>query len=323
MHLVVSLFLFFPCLALSADVLIIESYHKEYAWDASYVVGIKTGLGDEYQIERFEMNTKRLPKEKYQMMANKAYKRYQELKPRIVILGDDNAFNYLLPQLYNEPISILFLGVNSNPRKLMNKYKGQAEISGILEQPLFVKNIGEVGAMLPSDKKKIIVLFDSGITSKIASDYMHLQYNLIQSKLGIEVDILNIGALSDWKAAIKGAASQGVGAIIVGLYHTIVDSEGRSVNADDILAWTNQNSTVPLFGFWDFSVGIGKTAGGVVLFGEAQGLMIGDMAKSILNEKKRASDIPIQVGVKGRAIYSPTEFERWNLAAPPQWEAVD
>lgn len=41
------------------DVLVIQSYHSGYAWDASYIQGLKEGIKPPHQLHFFEMNTKR------------------------------------------------------------------------------------------------------------------------------------------------------------------------------------------------------------------------------------------------------------------------
>lgn len=156
------------------DVLVIQSYHSGYAWDASYIQGLKEGIKPSHQLHFFEMNTKRIPVREFSAAAERAFQTYQTLKPKLVVLGDDNALYYLLPKLYNEPISIVFLGINSNPRELLDEYSGIAQVTGILEQPLFVKNMAEIGRLLPQDKHRVLVLFDSGNTSKIALEYMQV-----------------------------------------------------------------------------------------------------------------------------------------------------
>ncbi len=304
----------------ATDILVIESYHKEFLWDANYLKGITKEIPREYKIETFEMNTKRLPRELYEEQAQKAFQVYKEHKPKIVILGDDNALSFMLPKLYDEEISIVFLGVNSNPRKLMQNYQGRAQITGILEQPLFIRNVGEIGALLPPDKKKIKVMFDSGVTSGIANDYMQQQYDMISRSLGIEVELFTIATQQDWKETLLSAKDDDTGAVIVGLYQTLVDEQGKSVDADSILSWTNKHSPVPLFGFWDFSIGEGKAAGGVVLFGESQGRKAGQISRMILEGEKSAQEIPIQIGIHGRAIYNMVEMQRWGLVPPDHWK---
>lgn len=302
-------------------VLIIESYHSEYPWDKDYVAGIKETLAPSYQVDTFQMNTKRLPEKEFAAMAEKAYLKYLKIKPDVVVLGDDNALKYMLPKLYNEPISIVFLGINSNPRKLLSRNQGKAKITGVLEQPLLIKSINEIGQLLPEKNAKLLVLFDSGITSKIAKKFISKQYQAVRRTLSIQVDIENVESLSDWQSHVNDSSNSGYSAIVVGLYHTIVDENNQNVDSASIMTWTNQHSPVPLFGFWDFSVGKGKALGGVVLFGKSQGVEAGKMVNKIL-QGQDTDQIPIHIGKQGKAIYSEFEMERWGLHPPSHWQAL-
>jgi len=304
------------------DVLIIESYHSGYSWDRDYVKGIQDTLDEKHSVTTFQMDTKRLPQHQFSEMAHKAFLNYQELKPKVVVLGDDNALKYMLPKLYDEPISIVFLGINSNPRKLLARYQGQAQITGILEQPLLIKSINEIGDVINNKNSKILVLFDSGTTSKIAEEYISKQYQSIKSSLSITVDIENVATLSSWKQLVRESKEKGYSAIVMGLYHTLVNQKGHHVNADDLMTWTHQYSPVPLFGFWDFSIGKGKALGGVVLFGQSQGVETGKILNQILSGKN-TDHIPIRIGKQGKAIYSKEEMERWGLTPPPHWQAIN
>ncbi|MGF1719336.1 hypothetical protein L4D20_04730 [Vibrio kyushuensis] len=305
----------------SSSVLVIESYHSEYDWDKSYIQGLESSLSSDVELATFQMDTKRIPENEYEKMADEAYQYYQKVRPSIVVLGDDNALRYMYPKLYDEPISIVFLGVNSNPRSLLNKYQGAASVTGVLEQPLFVKTMADIGSMIADDKRKIRIMFDSGITSQIAIDYMKTQTQSISNNLNIEIELLALETLEQWHHSVENSAREEVSAIVVGLYHTIVDKQGSSVLADEVLRWTNQHSTVPLFGFWDFSIGGGKAAGGVVLFGELQGQQAGELVMRILGGEL-ASMIPIQIGRKGRAVYHPAEMKRWGLTPPIHWNPM-
>ncbi|GLT18752.1 hypothetical protein GCM10007938_25330 [Vibrio zhanjiangensis] len=306
----------------AAKVLLIESYHAEYPWDMSYVKGLKETISSSTELLTFQMDTKRVPSEHYETKAQEAFDYYQKVKPDIVILGDDNALKFMLPKLYQEPISIVFLGINSNPRALLAKYKGKAKVTGVLELPLFVKNIRDLTQMLPKKKHKFRVMFDSGVTSQEAAKHIKRQYELIEKNLKVEAEIALIGTKEEWQTMVNNAEKEGVSVIIVGLYHTLVDQDGKSVPASEILSWTNENSTVPLFAFWDFAVGEGKASGGVVLFGESQGKQAAGLVNEILAGKD-ANNLPIAIGEQGRAIYSEKEMQRWGLTPPPHWSVMN
>ena len=70
--------------------------------------------------------------------------------------------------------------------------------------------------------------------------------------------------------AVLNAKKNGYEAIFIGLYHTLVDDDGKHVSEQTVLEWTSAHSPVPLFCFWEFSVGKGKAIGGLVLDGRDQ-----------------------------------------------------
>lgn len=322
MRLLVVLLLVVTTNAFAMKVMLIESYHAEYPWDVSYVKGLEQTMLPSVTLETFQMNTKRLPKSEFERKANEAFEAYQQLKPEIVILGDDNALAYMLPKLYDEDISIVFLGINSNPRQLFRQYKGKAKITGVLERPLFVKSLGELRSMFPDEPFKVRVMFDSGVTSQIAKEHIDNQYRLIRDNLGIDAEILAIGTRQEWRNSVLNAKEEGISVIIVGLYHTLVDESGENVPALQVINWTSEHSPLPIFAFWDFAVGDDKAAGGIVLYGYSQGEIAGSLVNKIVNGES-ASSLPIQIGNKGSAIYSQVAMEKWGLTAPSHWKPID
>ncbi len=306
----------------AAKVLLIESYHSEFPWDESYVEGIQSLLRDDIELQSIQMDTKRIPRQQYAEKAAQAYQRYQTYQPDVVILGDDNAFAYMLPKLFDEPISIVFLGINSNPRALLSQYRGQAKVTGVLERPLFTRSIAEISKLFDGDDFKVKVLFDSGITSQIAKQYMVKQNTLIRTNLGVEVDIQTIDTQEKWQHEVLSAKDEGFKAIIVGLYQTLVDKQGRSVPADSIIEWTNAYSELPIFAFWDFAVGRSKAIGGVVLFGLSQGQQAARLINQIV-EHGHEQPIPIVIDHTGKAIYSEVESARWNIDMPQHWSVIE
>lgn len=322
---IVLLLSLFAAPVMAAKILVIESYHAEFGWDTGYRQGLKESLTTEHELTFFEMDTKRVPSREYEERAELAHKAYLQLKPDLVVLGDDNALNYMLPRLYQDPIPIVFLGINSNPRELLAKYKGNAGVTGVLERPFFIKTMAGIGEVLdsPNTTPKVRVLFDSGNTAKIAVRSIESQINLIKQNLNIDTEVMVISTERAWQDAVSNAAAKGVSAIVVGLYQTLINSNGESVASDDIMNWTYKNSEVPMFGFWDYSIGKGKAAGGVILDGRSQGLQAGSMAKEILDKGLDGNNVPIQIGHKGMEVYIAEEFKRWGLTPPNGWKPVE
>lgn len=299
--------------AFAADktILVIESYHAGYPWDASYLEGLRETLGKGYTLVNFEMDTKRQPKSLYQQQADLAWTKYQELKPDLVILGDDNALKFLGPKFIGTTTPVVFLGVNQNPRDYVEMGKN---ITGVLERPIFAMGIGAIGDIVQPKPDRILVLFDNGTTSQ-ASVVEAFKGKTRNELSGVRVDLQLISNFELWQQTVLQAKEQGYDAIVVGLYHTIVGKDGKNVPAEQVMAWTSENTPVPPFGFWDFSVGKGQTIGGFVLYGKEQGIAAAEMAKQILGGKD-PSEIKAVIGKKGQFVFSKSELAKYRLTLP-------
>lgn len=319
MKYVLSLFLLLLLLvagpaAAKQTVLVIESYHSEYPWDESYLEGLRQVLGDDHEIVTFQMDTKRVPKSEYQAKADQAMAKYEEVQPDLVILGDDNALTYLGEELDQKDVPVVFLGINSNPRSVgVNDMKN---VVGVLERPLFKRSAREINDVMNGELKRVLVLFDSGTTSQAAVHYGFSGKDSIQIG-STQLDVQTIGQFDNWQEVVNGAKSSGYDALFIGLYHTLVNGDGKHVPASEVLGWTVENTPIPPFAFWDFAVGEEKAIGGLVLFGKVQGRVAGEMAQQILSGTA-PSDLkkPIRIAEKGRYLFSESGLEEWNLSLP-------
>ncbi len=306
---IIALFvLFLLCgVAKKENILVIESYHAEYLWDMSYKEGLHETLGDQYNIIYFEMDTKRLPQSAFQSKAELAWETYQKVNPSLVILGDDNALKHVGPKFIQTDTPVVYLGINNNPRNY--GMVGHKNITGVLERPLPQRSILFINTFLKL--KKVLILFDSGTTSQvISSEIFNAQESVFFS--GIQADIKLIDSYINWQEAVLNSKKEGYDIIIAGLYHTIKDHTGSHVDAEKVLEWTSQNTPLPPFGFWDFSVGANKTIGGYVLFGKEHGITAGRIALEILSGKS-PGDINPQIPEKGRFLFSQSQLKKWGV----------
>ena len=298
-----------PISAQEEKILIIESYHHTYPWDASYKKGLEKILGKRYDLVTFEMDTKRIPKSEYETQADLAFDTYKQLNPELIILGDDNALKYVGPKFVNTKTPVVYLGINQNPRNY--GMFGPENITGVLERPLMKRSIVYLSEIYTSDLKKVLIMFDNGTTSHSSVEQVFRGRHSI-TIAGIQADLKQIRHLQEWQQTVLNAKDEGYDAIIVGLYQTIVDGNGDHVPSDTLIAWTSKNTPIPPFGFWDFTVGPKKTIGGLVLFGEVQGETAGKMAIEILTKGKIPYEIRPVVAKKGRLLFSTSQLERWQ-----------
>jgi ABC-type uncharacterized transport system substrate-binding protein len=293
-------------------ILVVESYHAEFAWDASYTQALREDLGSDCRLEFFRMDTKRLPPERHAAMADEAWKRYQDVKPAVVVLGDDAALKFLAPRLAKTGTPVVYLGINNNPRAYYDLALVK-NITGVLERPMLKRNIilaqGLVGGL-----KRVLVLFDTDVTSQVvlAESFDGQDQVTID---GIHVDLKLIGDWDTWKKTVR--ASKGRYDILVaGLYQTLKDANGKSVDPEEVIRWTSANTPIPPFGFWDFSVGPDKAIGGLVLYGREQGTAAAALVRKILAGASPSSLGPV-TGGRGRLLFSRKQLQKHRLTLSP------
>lgn len=311
------LLLFLACIvtpyAHGASILIIESYHKEYPWTDNCNKGIRSIIRGKHDIQRFYMDTKRLPATKFDEAATQAWNSYLALKPDLVILADDNAISRLSERLGKTDTPVIFLGMNANPRRYgIHKL---ANFTGALERPIFKRSLLLVDQLLKDlPNRKILVLFDSGHTSVATLEHI----NRSNSSMTIgrsQVEFELVSNITQWKSLIKQSKTKGFDAIFIGLYHTIIDENADYVAPDQIMQWTKLNSPLPHFGFWDFSISSNGNIGGYVLDGFLHGQLAGELAMKVLSGTP-VSKIPYLHDKKGQYMFSISGVEKWQLDIP-------
>ncbi|MGM0418155.1 MAG: ABC transporter substrate-binding protein [Thermodesulfobacteriota bacterium] len=309
---ILILFIFYPLslFAQKNDILVIESYHSEFPWDASYKKGISEVLGNKYNLVYFEMDTKRLPKSEFEKRAQMAWDEYKKVDPVLVILGDDNALKYLGPKFIKTDTPVVYLGINNNPR-VYNIF-GHDNFTGTLERPLLKRSILFINKI--KKIKKALLLFDASPTSEVLNSEIFYGKKSMEFG-GVKSEIKLITKYSDWKKNVLNAEEKGYDVIFVGLYQSIIDDNGMHVNDETIVKWTSEHTTVPVFGFWDFAVGPDKTIGGYVLSGEEQGKTAGKIALNILSGKKAGNIFP-EIAPRGKYLFSKFQLKKWCITIP-------
>ncbi|GAD00431.1 ABC transporter substrate-binding protein [Agarivorans albus] len=310
----VFLLLLAPAGALAKQkILVIESYHQEYAWDKSYIEGLESVLGEHYQLTYFQMDTKRLPVTRHRSRGELAWQRYLDVKPDLVILGDDNALKYLGSRFAKTLVPVVYLGINNNPRRY--HVHQRHNITGVLERPLIKRSISSIKPLFPNGLNRMLILFDDGTTAKTVLQEMFGGDTQLRVS-GVDVELRLISRWDTWQQAVITAKDEGFDAIAFGLYHTLRDERNKYVDANEVLKWSSQHTPLPPFGFWDFAVGKDKTIGGLVLFGYEQGRIAGELAHTILTTDVEPHTLGPKTAEKGRYLFSRSELERHQMSLP-------
>lgn len=308
-----SFFLLLPAtiLAQQKTILVVESYNDAYAWQASYKKALQDELGAKFRLEFFEMDTKRLAKEKHQEMSDLAWNKYLALKPDLVVLGDDAALKYLATRLAETETPVVFLGINNTPRDYLPK--PAKNFTGVLERPIILRSLAYLHELLPATKK-VLVLFDTDLSAYAIKKESFQNKSRVDVE-GISVDLRLIGTVDAWKEAVLSAKGQ-YDAIIFGIYQSLKHTDGSAVDPEEVVAWAEKNTPVPPFAFWDFGVGANRSIGGLILDGKSMGESASVMVKKILEQGAIPSTIPLDFNNRGSFMFSKAQLKKWKLTLP-------
>ncbi len=237
-------------------------------------------------------------------------------------MGDDAALKFLGRKFATETTPVVFLGVNGSPLNYFDGGVLPPNFSGMLERPLLKRSIVHLKEILPATKK-VLILFDSDLTSQISKELNFESADQIRIPSGpkdeIVVDVKLLKDFDGWKKTVTGVKGE-YDAVIVGLYQTLVDPKGHSVNPEEVITWTSENIGVPAFAFWDFAVGKTKSIGGLVLNGKLHGKEAADLALKRLNGEYKPGGKAVFVGEQGSFLFSKSQLKKWKIVLPLEIE---
>jgi len=167
-------------------------------------------------------------------------------------LGDDNAFSLMAQHL----------------------------VTGVLERPFFEQSIRHLRKVLRQKERFLILMDDSTTMRNAVDDYFG---DKRQAKLyGSQVDILLTNDKDTWLSAAEMAYTK-YDAVIIGTHHTIRDSENNYVPPKELINQAYASSPIPIFSFWDISIGAQEALGGFTISAYQEGITDARLASLILN----------------------------------------
>ncbi|MCW4043668.1 MAG: hypothetical protein NWE90_08100 [Candidatus Bathyarchaeota archaeon] len=284
-------------------ILLIFSYHPEYPWVVEENKGIEDTLKDKkLVIEKFYMDTKRRTSPEWmEKVAEDAVKKITEFSPDLVIVLDDNACELVAKKYAGKNLPFVFCGMNGNPED----YGFPADnVTGVIERHHIKENIELLKRLVPTVEKAAIIT-DNNPTSTAFINRVK------ETALSVEILEFATNDFNAWKAKVRELQPQ-VDAIGLFTYHTIKES-GReeSLPPEEVLEWTLENSKLPEFAFFDFSLKGGALCG-VTLSGYEQGKTAAEIAIKIL-EGTKPGDIPIESPEKGNLMVNKNRAEELDI----------
>ena len=249
-------------------ILLISSYHREYLWSQDTNSGVVDALlkykyldsekqAEEYTntdyvnsstaiIMKLWMDTKRKStKSEIQKTVSLVIKKIEEFKPDIILLGDDNATNYIGKQYIDTEIPMVFWGVNGLPLKyglLDSIEKPGHNVTGVYQAGYLKETVMHLKKLVP-DITTMAVLSDDSPTGR--SKAKELKRLAAQGELPVTlVETVMTNSLDEWKSKALELRERADAFFILN-HNTIKDSNGKPVDQMKIGAWYLENIKKP------------------------------------------------------------------------------
>lgn len=261
------------------NILIIHSYSENFVWTRDITSGINSvidGSNKNYNVYTDYMDLKNINNNTYiQNFYSLQKNKYKDIKFDVIICSDNGALDYLLKyrdSLFSK-VPVVFCGINFLDTTLANK---QNLYTGITENISPEDMLNTISTFQP-DLKTLNIFVGSTSTGKITENEIKNAYKKIKPKfscnyyIDTNVDkIKNLIRNSDKNTAALFAADPITDYLNSPKYIRTIK--------DDFF----NNTSIPLYSFWDFDVGYG-TVGGKLISGFYQGKTAGDIALKILS----------------------------------------
>ena len=296
-------------------ILVIHSWH-DILWDRLWEKALQDKLSNKYNLVRYDLDAMRITPEQLKENSNEAWDLYQSIKPSLVILGDDVALAEMGLRFANK-LPVVYLGINNNPRSLLGSIV-PSNITGVMERPLYERALRHIIELLPEDTDRVLFLNDSEQVGASVTNISNIFMGNSTTKIGnvtIELQITN--EWEKWQQTVIEAKSSGYDAILFDSRYLLFDKNGTYIEPEPgVIRWMAKNSELPMFNFYEDSIGPQLSAGGWVLSGYGIGLAAADIVKDILENSKKPKDIyPVNYR-KGEYIFSRTQLKRWGITLP-------
>lgn len=307
-----------------ARIFVVSSYSRDYLWSQDTHKGVCAGLIDfkfadnEKQIEEYTQNDyletdkivikkawmdskKKSQKREILAAAERIAQEIKEFKPDLILLGDDNATNYIGTQFIDTDIPVVFWGVNGIPLKyglLDSLEKPGHNVTGAYQSGYYKECIEYLVKLIPGIKSMAVISDESETGRAKAKGIMKLQQ---EGKLPLDIiEVVSTDSLSEWQSAALRLQNS-VDAFFIVNHNTIKDDQGVSCDPMKIGAWYLRNINKP-----ECTDEKQFVLEGMLTCVDDSGLKQGyeaiRMAHMILHEKRKPGDIPVISPTRGAII---------------------
>jgi signal transduction histidine kinase len=271
------------------NILVIHSYHQGLEWTDSISSGIFSGFKDhaEYKIHFKYLDTKIYDSEDYlQALVNLYKTQIANIRYEAIIASDNAAFDFLCA--YRDTlfpgIPVFYCGVNFLDKE---KLKQNEDFYGYEEVADHRSTIEMMLKFFPK-RRKVLIINDHTLTGQAIKKELTPVLKAFDNRLEFELfDIFSIEELTEKVRTLSDD-------YLIYLLVVNKDRTGKFISYNDGIQLIKKNTSVPIFGTWDFYLGKG-IVGGSITRGSEQGKNVAQMTIDYFS-REGASPSAHQIG---------------------------
>lgn len=289
----------------SKKILIVNSYHKGYLWSDRVMEGVDSVFNSvkDYDVYYEYLDSKRNSSPEYMEYLKQIFVlKYSRNDFDMIILSDDNAFNFIL-QFRNTifmNVPIVFCGINNYDPSMI---KGYSDITGIAEY--YDPGKTQQAALILFPEKDLYISICDNTESGIINQKLFIESAKKLPK-NIRIEFWEKLSSRDLEEKINNAPSNSL------IFYTDFnrDGDGKVVSTREASQFLSK-SRVPVFGRQEWLLGKGLF-GGMIVSGYYQGRTAAQMAFSILNGGD-ADSIPVVAESANRYMFDYMMMKKYGI----------
>lgn len=326
-------------------IFIVSSYSADYLWSQSTQQGVNAAMmklgylssaaqGDTLvRTDRLEtpkavirkawMNSKRRnTKSEIAAATARIMGELREFRPDLIMLGDDNAANYIGNQILGSQIPAVFWGINGLPLKyglVANMDAPGRNVTGVWQSGYYREGLDLLKRLVPKADRFAILSCDSETTRPSVKMIEQLaQRGSLPLRL-VETVITN--SFEEFKARALGLSKR-VDAFFVLNHDTLRDANGRHVDMLIVGRWYLENIHVPEVSHEDQFVreGMLLTANDS---GFNQGYAAFEMAHLILDRGVNPARMPVRTPDRGPYLVNQNRARQLDISLKDAMHMID
>ncbi|MES2918647.1 MAG: ABC transporter substrate binding protein [Pseudomonadota bacterium] len=296
-------------------VLLLNSYHPQFAWADQLTRGVQEGLAGHIPDENLHiefLDGRRMVDDAVYLQAVKALLRHKYARhpPDIVISRDDYAYELLLgsrDELFGRDTPVVFCGVNVfTPSRL----RGKRHFTGLLEGMAIEENLNLIHRLQPEVERIIMLADRTTFGARMASEAKRLQaQRLAAGQLTPRLELWDDYTQDElWQRLERLPAQSAI--LMLAIHQT---RDGRYFSFAEHLPQVTRHARAPVYGMWG-ALMIGNGAlGGMMNDPHQHGQAAAGVALRILAGTP-VDSIPIQTRAQYTPQFDHRQLQRFQIA---------